>query len=174
MRSQKVFVFLPESLPYIVLGWNDRRSCQLQSLIGLLNHACKVVRPGRYQALSPEISINTLELSLPCRPRLVGRIPSPLPHWNGISFLPRTRTTSRWPPTHQDRGGVGHGTERRGSKSSGTKHRTPWPLPRKNWFPLCSGAPVGEEVGMAPSLSVSVTTKQLCLVSFRERAKTQA
>ena len=30
--------------------WGDRRSCtrrQLESLVGLLNHACKVVRPGR-------------------------------------------------------------------------------------------------------------------------------
>ena len=30
--------------------WGDRRACtrmELESLIGLLNHACKVVRPGR-------------------------------------------------------------------------------------------------------------------------------
>ena len=43
----------PEKLQRVrdTLGrWGDRRACsrrELESLIGLLNHACKVVRPGR-------------------------------------------------------------------------------------------------------------------------------
>ena len=39
-----------ERLQALLWEWGDRKSCtrrELESLIGLLNHACKVVRPGR-------------------------------------------------------------------------------------------------------------------------------
>ena len=40
----------PERLQSILRQWGDRRVCtrkELESLVGLLNHACKVVRAGR-------------------------------------------------------------------------------------------------------------------------------
>ena len=39
-----------ERLQHLLTAWGDKTHCtcrELQSLIGILNHACKVVRPGR-------------------------------------------------------------------------------------------------------------------------------
>ena len=77
-------------------GWGDRRSCstkELESLVGNLNHACKVVRSGR----------RMLDLlhAVPHRPHSHGYIrlnagfhsdlawwKAFLAQWNGISYLP--------------------------------------------------------------------------------------
>ena len=80
--------------------WGDRRSCyrkELESLIGLLNHACKVVRPGRsflrrminllHSVHRPPHSRVPIRLNASFRADLawwkefIGR-------WNGVSYLP--------------------------------------------------------------------------------------
>ena len=83
----------------LLRDWGSRRSCtrkELESLIGLLNHACKVVRPGRSFL---ERMLDLLH-SVHCPPN------SPVPlrlnqgfhadlawwrwfleRWNGVSFL---------------------------------------------------------------------------------------
>ena len=80
--------------------WGDRKSCQrreLESLIGLLNHACKVVRSGR-AFLRRMIDLLHGVPAHPQRPhpiRLNTEFRSDLvwwrtfaAEWNGISFLP--------------------------------------------------------------------------------------
>ena len=77
--------------------WGDRRACprrELESLIGLLNHACKVVRSGRSFLrrmidLLHSVPMNRL------RPHLNREFRSDLAwwqtfsrDWNGVSFLP--------------------------------------------------------------------------------------
>ena len=54
MDSQAGILRLPadklQRLTSVLQEWVDRKVCtrrELESLIGLLNHACKVVRPGR-------------------------------------------------------------------------------------------------------------------------------
>ena len=79
--------------------WGDRRACsrrELESLIGLLNHACKVVRPGRSflrRMIDLLHSRNTrpggnsfIRLNTSCRADIAwwGEF---VESWNGVSFL---------------------------------------------------------------------------------------
>ena len=91
---------LPEmklkSLTSTVKEWYGRKSCtkrELLSFIGLLSHACKVVRPGR-RFLRRLINLSTGTRSLNRCIRLNGECRSDigwwytfLPQWNGISML---------------------------------------------------------------------------------------
>ncbi len=102
-------------------GREGRRSYQknqLQSLIGLLNHACKVVRPGRSFLRR---MIDLLTIARPSAPKSATIRLNAAPLWNGTSFLP--------PPLHQnqvsmnpDVSGLWECGAWRGSKSSGTRH----------------------------------------------------
>ena len=102
---------LPEEklqrLRTLLREWSMRKSCQrkqLESLIGLFTHACKVVRPGRsflhrlldllHATGSRSDGSSTICLNRECRAdgarweEFVGR-------WNGRSFL-CPPTTSQW------------------------------------------------------------------------------
>ena len=93
-----------QRLQDLLREWGDRRTCtrkELESLIGLLNHACKVVRSGRsflrrmidllYAVHRPPNSLIPIRLNVGFRSDLAWWQEF-LPHWNGISFLP--------PPSH--------------------------------------------------------------------------
>ena len=85
--------------------WANRRACvrrELESLIGLLHHACKVVRPGR-SFLRRMIDL----LRVPQRPHHHVRLNQPFwadlqwwasftAQWNGVAILP-----SPHPPVHE-------------------------------------------------------------------------
>ena len=81
-------------------NWGDREFCarkELQSLIGLLNHACKVVRSGRaflrrmidtlHGRVRDPHSGNTVRLSMGFRSDLAWWCMF-VSRWNGVSFLP--------------------------------------------------------------------------------------
>ena len=86
-----------ERLQALLQEWGDRRACsrkELESLIGLLNHACKVVRSGRaflrrmidlLYAVHSQITV--IRLNVGFRSDLAWWQEF-LPRWNGISFLP--------------------------------------------------------------------------------------
>ena len=90
-----------DRLRALLQHWGSKASCsrkELESLIGLLNHACKVVRSGRsflrrmldlLHAVPPTQSIIRLNTSF--RSDLAWWAAF-VAHWNGISFLP--------PPSH--------------------------------------------------------------------------
>ncbi len=102
--------------------WGNSRYCkrkELEFLIGLLNHACKVVRSGRSFL---QRMIDLLHSVHPAEPHpiqlskgfrsdlawwrvLVGR-------WNGVPFLapPINSRASKWHRTHQAHGAAGPGT----------------------------------------------------------------
>ena len=98
--TEAMEVRLPEmklkSLTSTVKEWYGRKSCtkrELLSFIGLLSHACKVVRPGR-RFLRRLINLSTGTRSLNRCIRLNGECRSDigwwytfLPQWNGISML---------------------------------------------------------------------------------------
>ena len=82
-----------------VQSWQCRRTCtrkELESLIGLLNHACKVVRSGRsflrrmldllHAVHRPPNSTIPIRLNLSFRSDLAWWLTF-LPTWNGISYL---------------------------------------------------------------------------------------
>jgi hypothetical protein len=89
-----------QRLSSLLNGWGDRRTCsrwELESLVGLLNHACKVVRSGR-SFLRRMIDLLHMVPMHPLRPhpiRLNREFRSDLiwwrlfvSEWNGVSFLP--------------------------------------------------------------------------------------
>ena len=90
-----------EKMERLLQEWGGRRACsrkELESLIGLLNHACKVVRSGRaflrrmidlLYAVHSQTAVIRLNVSF--RSDLAWWQEF-LPRWNGISFLP--------PPLH--------------------------------------------------------------------------
>ena len=91
-----------EKLQHLVAtlhSWHNRRACtrkELESLIGLLNHACKVVRSGRLfsaacwicsmQFTAPPNSTAPIRLNAGCRSDLLWWRTF-ISEWNGISFL---------------------------------------------------------------------------------------
>lgn len=89
-----------QRLQVLLAEWGDRKSCsrkELESLIGLLNHACKVVRPGR--SFRRRMIDLLHEVQRPCRSRLPIRLNVAfrsdlawwrtfIESWNGVSFLP--------------------------------------------------------------------------------------
>ena len=90
-----------------ITQWKDRHSCpknHLQSLIGLLNHACKVVRPGRSFLRRMIDLLSTTRVNAPKSAviRLNHTFRADLAwwaefviQWNGISFLPPSPHLSR-------------------------------------------------------------------------------
>ena len=108
--------------------WGDRKVCQkreLESLIGLLNHACKVVRPGRsFLRRMIDLLHNTSGHPLKPHPiRLNREFRSDLAWWqmfvvgwNGTSFLPPTRFLT---PTDM-------ASDASGSWGCGAWHNTHW------------------------------------------------
>ena len=137
---------LPEEklqrLRTLLQEWSTRKSCQrkqLESSIGLLTHAWKVVCPGRFflrrlldllhATGSRPDGNSTIRLNRECRAdvawweEFVGR-------WNGRSFLcpPPPPTTSRWwrwHQTHLDHRVVEPGMAVAGFKSPGTTALSP-------------------------------------------------
>ena len=84
--------------------WGDKKTCsrrELESLIGLLNHACKVVRPGRsflrrmldllHSTKARPGSNSIIRLNLGCRADMAWWKEF-VSTWNGVSFL--------YPPQH--------------------------------------------------------------------------
>ena len=125
---------LPEEklqrLVSLIQGWGDRRSCsrkELESLVGHLNHACKVVRSGR------TFLRRMLDLlhAVPHRPHSHGHIrlnagfrsdlawwKAFLAQWNGISYLP--------PPSFLPQLNLYFTTDASGSWGCGAWHGTSW------------------------------------------------
>ena len=115
-------------LTAVITQWGDRRSCpknHLQSLIGLLNHACKVVRPGRSflrrmidllattRASAPKTAL--IRLNSDFRADLAWWAEF-LPQWNGVSFFPPSRLQNQ----------VSLTSDASGSCGCGAWHRTAW------------------------------------------------
>ena len=88
-----------QRLRTLLLDWGTRRSCtrkELESIIGLLNHACKVVRSGRaflrrmldllHAVHRPPNSPLPIRLNVAFRADLAWW-QSFVEHWNGVSFL---------------------------------------------------------------------------------------
>lgn len=88
-----------QRLQALLQEWGDRRSCirkDLESLIGLLNHACKVVRSGRsflrrmidllHAVHHPPNSTTPIRLNVGFRSDLAWWQEF-LPSWNGVAFL---------------------------------------------------------------------------------------
>ena len=108
--------------------WGDRRACtrkELESLIGLLNHACKVVRPGRsflrrmidllYSVRRPPNSVIPIRLNCEFRSDLAWWQEF-LPGWNGVAFLA--------PPCRLPR--VDLATDASGTWGAGAWHGKAW------------------------------------------------
>ena len=112
----------------LLRDWGARRACthkELESLIGLLNHACKVVRPGRsflrrmldllHSVHRPPNSPVPLRLNQGFRADLAWwRLF--LERWNGVSFL--------LPPAHLPQ--VEMTTDASGSWGCGAWHKQSW------------------------------------------------
>lgn len=88
-----------QRLKTLLREWGNRKSCrrkELESLIGLLNHACKVVRPGRsflrrmidllHAIHHPPNSTTPIRLNIGFRSDLAWWHQF-VQQWNGISFL---------------------------------------------------------------------------------------
>ena len=88
-----------QRLRYLLQRWGSRRACcrrELESLIGILNHACKVVRPGRsflrrlidllHQTGNRPEGHSIIRLNNACRADIAWWTEF-IPSWNGISFL---------------------------------------------------------------------------------------
>ena len=108
--------------------WGDRKACarkELESLIGLLNHACKVVRSGRsflrrmidllHAVHLPPHSRTPIRLNAGFRADLVWWREF-LTRWNGVSFLP--------PPSHLPM--TEFTSDASGSWGCGAWHRLSW------------------------------------------------
>ena len=115
-------------LQSLLQEWGDRKSCtrkELESLIGLLNHACKVVRSGR-TFLRRMIDLlhsvhrhpndkTPIRLNRGFRSDLAWW-QAFMVHWNGISFLP--------PPSHLPV--IELTTDASGSWGAGAWHQSMW------------------------------------------------
>ena len=80
-----------QQLRSLLQRWGSRRACrrrELESLIGILNHVCKVVRPGRsfLRRLMDLIHQTGNRLNNACRADIAWWTEF-TPSWNGISFL---------------------------------------------------------------------------------------
>ena len=117
-----------QRLQTLLRDWGDRRACsrkELESLVGLLNHACKVVRSGRsflrrmldllHAVHRPPNSKVPIRLSVGFRSDLAWWRTFVDP-WNGVSFLP--------PPSHLPR--VDLTSDASGSWGCGAWHQNSW------------------------------------------------
>ena len=88
-----------QRLRYLLQRWGSRRACcrrELESLIGILNHVCKVVRLGRlflcklidllHQTGNRPEGHSIIHLNNACRADIAWWTEF-IPGWNGISFL---------------------------------------------------------------------------------------
>ena len=127
-------------LQAVVQGRGDRKACsrkELESLIGLLNHTCKVVRSGRsflrrmvdllHATHRPTHTNTPIRLNTGFRSDLAWW-QAFLTRWNGMAISQR----QKWPPMHWGLGAVGRGITRLGFKSSGWSRRYPWILHRRS------------------------------------------
>ena len=99
-----------QHLQSLLQDWGDRKACsrkELESLVGLLNHACKVIRPGRsfirrmfdllHAVHRPPSSKTPIRLNRGFRSDLAWWRTF-VAQWNGVSFLPPPLP----PPTASD------------------------------------------------------------------------
>ena len=136
-----------ERLRSLLEDWGDRKACgrrELESLVGVLNHACKVVRSGRtfLRRMLDLLKGNRH----PLRPhpiRLNRSFRSDLTwwrlfaaRWNGVSCLPPSSNLPRLQMASDASGswGAEHGTPLIGSSCSGTPSRQHSPLWRWSCF----------------------------------------
>ncbi len=115
-------------LTLTISQWGDRRFCPknyLQSLNGLLNHACKVVRPGRSFLRRMIDLLTTIRPSAPKTAliRLNEAFRADLTwwaefltQWNGISFFPQPLNRSHLTMT----------SDASGTWGCGAWHKTSW------------------------------------------------
>ncbi len=117
-----------ERLIALLAEWESKRSCvrkDLESLIGHLNHACKVVRPGRsflrrmidllHAIHHPPHSQILIRLNANFRADLAWWATF-VTHWNGVAFL---NPPSSWPQHHIT-------TDASGSWGCGAWHIKSW------------------------------------------------
>ena len=98
-----------QRLRALLLEWGDRKTCarkELESLIGQLNHACKVIRPGRSflrrminllhsRSSSPGSRLVPIRLNQQFRADLAWWTTFAI-QWNGTSFLPLPPHLPTW------------------------------------------------------------------------------
>ena len=114
-----------------ILTWRGRKCCtkrELLSLIGSLQHAAKVVRPGR-SFIRRMIDLSTVRNRMDDKLRLNRAFRSDLEwwcqflsSWNGVSILApfhKEAPDGLTPPTRQGAGGVEPSTSMIGFSSSG-------------------------------------------------------
>ena len=117
-----------ERLKNLLQQWGTKRVCrrkELESLIGLLNHACKVVRPGRsflrrlidllHQTGNRPEGDSIIRLSNACRADIAWWREF-VDSWNGVSFLQPPQSL----PT------VEVTTDAPGTWGCGARHNTSW------------------------------------------------
>ena len=117
-----------QRLQSLLREWGDRKACsrkELESLVGLLNHACKVVRPGRsfmrrmfdllYTVHRPSNSKTPIRLNRGFRSDLAWWRTF-VSRWNGVSFLP--------PPSYLPQLVIT--SDASGSWGCGAWHRNAW------------------------------------------------
>lgn len=132
-------------LPTLLAQWGDRRACtrkELESLIGLLCHACKVVRSGRaflrrmfdllHSVRLPPNSATPIRFNLGFRSDLAWWREF-IPAWNGVSFLP--------PPAHLPRTEMA--SDASGSWGAGAWHGAAWF--QLQWDPSSQGLSIAEK-----------------------------
>lgn len=118
-----------ERLQGILASWGDRTTCsrrELESLVGLLNHACKVVRSGRTflrrmldllkGAPMHRLRPHVIRLNRDFRSDLAWW-QSFVRQWNGVSFLP---------PPHQQRTSFVLASDASGTWGCGAWYNTHW------------------------------------------------
>jgi len=126
-------------LSKLLAEWQSCRSCtrkELESLIGLLNHACKVVRPGRpflrhiinllQTVHRPPASTVPIRLSQGFRADLPWWVEF-VSRWNGVSLLHPPRHSRKFTCSQMPHGlgAVPPGAGSRGSRSSGMHGHKP-------------------------------------------------
>ena len=117
-----------QRLKQLLLEWGNKKSCrrkELESLIGLLNHACKVVRPGRsflrrmidllHAIHHPHNSTTPIRLNRGFRSDLAWWHQF-VQQWNGVSFLS--------PPSHLP--SLEMTSDASGSWGCGAWHNSSW------------------------------------------------
>ena len=153
--------------------WGDRKSFtrkELESLVGHLNHACKVVRSGRsfLRRMFHLLHAVKLPFHSSARMRLSRGFHSDLAwwqefvlQWNGVSFLlpPPTCLGSTCPLTPPARGVAGRGISHAGCKYSGDLNPSLSQSRRRNWYRSSWPATCGAEPGRAGESAAIATIR---------------
>ena len=121
-------------LQSLILGWTHKNSClkkELESLVGKLSHACKVVKPGKtflrhlYQKLAETAQpYHHIRFNIRVRSDLMWWSTF-LQSWNGISMLQEYRTSRQMPQAVSavEQCGENDGCRLIGHKSIAPPHR---------------------------------------------------